>query len=328
MENKIYSRIVSTGRKLPKNCVTNTQLAERLAKEGIETSDEWIRTRTGIESRYFASGDETTTSLGAEAARQALTRGSYDPKDVDLIIVATTTPDGVFPSVACRIQAVLGCTNAGAFDIQAVCSGFVYGLSIADGLIRAGQLNTILVVGSETFSGLLDWSDRGTCVLFGDGAGAVLLTRAQQPGILDWELKADGTKGESILAVTGHIRNGKVYGDPYIRMDGKGVFKAAIESMTSSAKSVLSKAGVSPKDLSLFIPHQANLRIMKVVAEKLGVSPDVMMVSVDSHGNTSAASVPLALDKAVEDGRIKRGDLVLLQGVGGGFTWGSVLLKY
>ncbi len=328
MENRIYSRIVSTGSALPKYCMTNADLAAKLAKEGVETSDEWIKSRTGIESRYIATGDETTTSLAVAAALQTLERGNREPADVDLIVVATTTPDGIFPSVACKVQGKLHCHNAGAFDLQAVCSGFVYGLALGDSLIRGGQLRTVLVIGSEVISGLMDWKDRGTCVLFGDGAGAVLLERSLKPGILDWELKADGEKGSDVLAAAAQIKDGQILGHPYLTMDGKAVYKAAIDKMTSSARELFKKARISSKDLDLYIPHQANIRIMNQVAEKLEIPKDVMMVTLDSHGNTSAASVPLALNQAVDEGRVKRDDLVLLQGVGGGFTWGSVLLRY
>ena len=280
-------------------------MAQDLAKIGVETSDEWIRTRTGIEQRYLASGEESTTYLASEAAKQALEAGGFSPDEIDLIIVATTTPDSVFPSTACQVQAILGASGAGAFDIQAVCSGFAYALSIADSMIRAGSAKRVLVIGAETLSRVLDWKDRTTCVLFGDGAGAVVLEKSDEPGILASELKADGTRGVHVLAADSHIDGGKVVGDPFIRMDGRLVFKAAVEKMTESARNVLN-----------------------MVREKLGIDEEHLMISVNQHGNTSAASVPLALDKAHRSGRLKRGDLVLLQGVGGGFTWASVLLKF
>lgn len=328
MEQTIFSKILSTGSALPKNCVSNEELAERLRQKGVETSDEWIRTRTGIEQRYLVSEDETTVTLAAEAARSALAKTDLKPEDIDLIIVATTTPDNIFPSCACQVQAALGCSNSAAFDLQAVCSGFAYSLCTADAMIKSGSFKRVLVIGSEVLSRILDWQDRTTCVLFGDGAGAVILEAASEPGILSYKMKADGALGEKVLRADGRIDDGKIVGNPYIFMDGRAVFKAAVEKMTESGKEVLEKAGLTASDVALFVPHQANLRIMNMVAEKLGINKDNMMISVNSHGNTSAASIPLALDKAVSSGRIKRGDVVLLQGVGGGFTWASVLLKY
>ena len=308
MSENCFSRIASTGSFLPKRAVSNEELAQDLAKIGVETSDEWIRTRTGIEQRYLASGEESTTYLASEAAKQALEAGGFSPDEIDLIIVATTTPDSVFPSTACQVQA--------------------YALSIADSMIRAGSAKRVLVIGAETLSRVLDWKDRTTCVLFGDGAGAVVLEKSDEPGILASELKADGTRGVHVLAADSHIDGGKVVGDPFIRMDGRLVFKAAVEKMTESARNVLTKANLATNDVDLYIPHQANLRIMNMVREKLGIDEEHLMISVNQHGNTSAASVPLALDKAHRSGRLKRGDLVLLQGVGGGFTWASVLLKF
>ena len=328
MTENIYSRIASTGSYLPKKAVSNDNLASELAKMQIETSDEWIRTRTGIEQRYIAEGDETTTNMAFQAAKNALKKGGFTPDEIDLIIVATTTPDSVFPSTACQVQALLEASGAGAFDIQAVCSGFVYALTLADAMIRAGNASRILVIGSETLSRVLDWTDRTTCVLFGDGAGAVILEKSSEPGILATELKADGTRGVHVLAADSHIDRGQIVGDPFIRMDGKLVFKAAVEKMTESALNVLQKANLSPNDIDVYIPHQANLRIMNMVRHKLGVPEENLVVSVNKHGNTSAASVPLALDKAYAAGKIKRGDIVLLQGVGGGFTWASALLKF
>ena len=313
MSENCFSRIASTGSFLPKRAVSNEELAQDLAKIGVETSDEWIRTRTGIEQRYLASGEESTTYLASEAAKQALEAGGFSPDEIDLIIVATTTPDSVFPSTACQVQAILG---------------FAYALSIADSMIRAGSAKRVLVIGAETLSRVLDWKDRTTCVLFGDGAGAVVLEKSDEPGILASELKADGTRGVHVLAADSHIDGGKVVGDPFIRMDGRLVFKAAVEKMTESARNVLTKANLATNDVDLYIPHQANLRIMNMVREKLGIDEEHLMISVNQHGNTSAASVPLALDKAHRSGRLKRGDLVLLQGVGGGFTWASVLLKF
>lgn len=328
MSEVCFSRIASTGSCLPKKAVSNEELARQLRELGVETSDDWIRTRTGIEQRYIAEGDESTTYLASEAAKRALEAGGFTPDEIDLVIVATTTPDSVFPSTACQVQAILGASGAGAFDIQAVCSGFAYALTLADAMIRAGNAQRVLVVGAETLSRVLDWKDRTTCVLFGDGAGAVVLEKSEEPGILATELKADGTRGVHVLAADSHIDGGKVVGDPYIRMDGRLVFKAAVEKMTESAQNVLAQAGLGANDVDLYIPHQANLRIMNMVREKLGIDEQHLMISVNKHGNTSAASVPLALDQANRSGRIKRGDIILLQGVGGGFTWGSVLLKF
>uniref|UniRef100_UPI00402AA955 beta-ketoacyl-ACP synthase III n=1 Tax=Turicimonas muris TaxID=1796652 RepID=UPI00402AA955 len=328
MEQTVFSRILSTGSALPKQCVSNKELAERLNAEGVETSDEWIKTRTGIEQRYLVSEGETTVTLAVEAAKSALSKTNLSPEDIDLIIVATTTPDNIFPSCACQVQAALGCTNAAAFDLQAVCSGFAYSLCTADSMIKSGNFKKVLVIGSESLSRILDWQDRTTCVLFGDGAGAVILEASSEPGILSYTMKADGALGEKVLRADGRIENGKLVGNPYIFMNGKAVFKAAVEKMTESGREVLEKVGLKPADVSLFVPHQANLRIMSMVTDKLGINSENMMVSVNSHGNTSAASIPLALDKAASSGRIKRGDILLLQGVGGGFTWASVLLKY
>lgn len=328
MENKIYSRILSTGSALPKNCVSNTDLAEKLSREGVETSNEWILTRTGIEQRYLADETETTVSLAAQAGQQALERAKLAPSEIDLIIVATTTPDNIFPSCACQVQAQLGCTNSAAFDLQAVCSGFAYSMCTADAMIKSGNFKKVMVIGAEVLSRILDWKDRTTCVLFGDGAGAVILSASDEPGILSYKMSADGVIGGKVLRTDARIDQGKIVGNPYIYMNGKAVFKAAIEKMTESGKEAMEKAGISPEQISLFVPHQANLRIMNVVTEKLNINKENMMISVNTHGNTSAASIPLALDKAVTSGRLKRGDLALLQGVGGGFTWASVLLKY
>lgn len=325
----MFSQLVSTGSALPKNAVSNEELARRLSEIGVETSDEWITERTGIKQRYLADGEPgiSTTELAVRAARKALEEGGIASADIDMIIVATTTPDKLFPSTACQVQAALGCINAAAFDIQAVCSGFVYAMSLADSLIRSGSKRCVLVIGSEMLSRILDWKDRTTCVLFGDGAGAAVLRASESAGILATELGADGTFGSDVLAVDARMEQGGVVGDPFIRMDGRTVFRMAVEKLSSGALSVLEKTGFRPEDVDLYIPHQANLRIMKMVAHKLGIPEERMMVSVDTHGNTSAASVPLSLDKAVQSGRIREGSLVLLQGVGGGFTWGSVLLR-
>ncbi len=328
MTAKIYSRILATGSALPAHCVSNDELAKKMAQLGVETNDEWIRTRTGIEQRYFVSENQTTSSLGAEAAKQALQKAGVKPEEIDMIIVGTTSPDAVFPSTACKIQAALGCSNAGGFDLQAVCSGFAYGLAIADSMIKAQDMKKILVVGTETLSRILDWKDRTTCVLFGDGAGAAVVGASEEPGLIDCELKSDGERGAKVLSVTAHLDSGKIVGCPYVFMDGRAVFRIAVEKMISGALELFERAKISASDIALYIPHQANLRIMNHVAEKLGIAPERMMVTVNTHGNTSAASIPLALDKAIAQGKIKRGDLVLVQGVGGGFTWASVLLRY
>jgi len=321
------TRIAGTGSALPGRPVGNAELAQRLAARGIETSDEWIVARTGIRQRYLAETGVSTTELGARAAREALTAAGYDAATLDLIVVATSTPDQVFPSTACLIQAQLSARGAAAFDVQAVCSGFVYGVTVADALIRTGTYRRALVIGAELFSRILDWSDRTTCVLFGDGAGAIILEAADRPGLLASRLHADGSQA-SILCTAGRISEGAVVGDPFLRMDGQAVFKLAVNVLDSSAREVLAEAGMTTSQVDWLIPHQANVRIMSATARKLGMGEDRVIVTVDRHGNTSAASVPLALDEAVRDGRVKRGQLVMLQGVGGGFTWGSVLLRY
>ena len=322
----IYSKLIATGSALPAQCVTNQELAQRLATLGVETSDEWITTRTGIRQRYLCNESETTASLGSAAARQALAQADVDAQDVDLIILATSTSDQIFPSTACAIQRELGNKGAAAFDIQAVCSGFVYALTVADAMIKAGQARYALVVGAESFSRILDWTDRTTSVLFGDGAGAVLLAASDAPGILASKLHADGSL-DKILWTAGRLQAGAVHGDPFLRMDGQAVFKQAVHVLGDNAHEVLMQAGLSAEQLDWLVPHQANIRILQSVARKLSLSFDKVVVTVDQHGNTSAASVPLALDLAVKDGRIRCGQHVLLQGVGGGFTWGSVLLK-
>jgi 3-oxoacyl-[acyl-carrier-protein] synthase-3 len=323
----IVTRIAGTGSALPGRAVSNAELAQRLAARGIETSDEWIVARTGIRQRYLADAGASTTGLGTEAARAALTAAGCDIDAVDLIIVATSTPDQIFPSTACLIQAQLGARGAAAFDVQAVCSGFVYGVTIADAMIRTGNHRRALVIGAEMFSRILDWSDRTTCVLFGDGAGAIVLEAADEPGLMAARLHADGSQA-SILCTAGRISEGAVVGDPFLRMDGQAVFRLAVNVLDSSAREVLADAKMATAQLDWLIPHQANVRIMSATARKLGVSDDRVIVTVDRHGNTSAASVPLALDEAVRDGRVRRGQIVMLQGVGGGFTWGSVLLRF
>ena len=320
-----YSRITGTGSFLPPKRLTNDDLAAQLAADGIETSDQWIVERTGIRARHFAAPDVGSSDLAAEAARRALAAADVDAANIDLIIVATSTPDMVFPSTACLVQAKLGVAGCAAFDVQAVCSGFVYALTLADSMIRTGAASKALVIGAEVFSRILDFKDRGTCVLFGDGAGAVVLEGSETPGILASELHADG-RHVDILCVPGHVSGGQVLGDPLLKMDGPAVFKLAVGVLDDVARSVLEKAGRSEAQVDWLIPHQANLRILQSTAKRLKLPLDKLIVTVDQHGNTSAASIPLALDESVRSGRIARGDTVLLEGVGGGFTWGAVLL--
>jgi 3-oxoacyl-[acyl-carrier-protein] synthase-3 len=323
---RIWSRIVGTGAALPERAVTNDELSRQLAARGIETSDEWIVSRTGIRQRYLADASVTTTALGTRAARAALESANVDPAALDLIVLATSTPDLIFPSTACLVQAELDAGGAAAFDVQAVCSGFVYGLAIADSMIRTGVYRRALVIGAELFSRILDWSDRTTCVLFGDGAGAVVLEAADEPGILAARLHADGAQSR-ILCTAGRVAQGAVHGDPFLRMDGQAVFKLAVNVLDSSAREVLADARMDVEAVDWLIPHQANVRILSATARKLGLPDSKVIVTVDRHGNTSAASVPLALDLAVRDGRVRPGQHVLLQGVGGGFTWGSALVR-
>ena len=320
-----HSRITGTGSYLPPKRLTNDALAARLAADGIETSDQWIVERTGIRARHFAEPDVGSSDLAFEAARRALGAADVDAASIDLIIVATSTPDMVFPSTACLVQQKLGIAGCAAFDVQAVCSGFVYALTIADSMIRTGAAHRALVIGAEVFSRILDFKDRGTCVLFGDGAGAVVLEGSATPGILASELHADGSHVD-ILCVPGHVSGGQVLGDPLLKMDGPAVFKLAVGVLYDVAKSVLEKAGRSDADIDWLIPHQANIRILQSTAKRLKLPLEKLIVTVDEHGNTSAASIPLALDESVRSGKIKPGDTVLLEGVGGGFTWGAVLL--
>ena len=323
-----FTRIVGTGSHLPPRRLTNADLVQQLAQRGIETSDEWIVERTGIRARHFADPGVVCSDLALAAARHALEAAACKPEDIDLIIVATSTPDMVFPSTACILQAKLGIVNGcAAFDVQAVCSGFIYGLTIADAMIRTGAARRALVIGAEIFSRILDFTDRTTCVLFGDGAGAVVLEASDTPGLLASELHADG-RHVGILCVPGTVAGGQVTGDPLLKMDGQAVFKLAIGVLGDVARSVLAKADRTEADLDWLIPHQANLRIMQGTARRLKLPLDKVIVTVDEHGNTSAASIPLALDHAVRSGRVVRGDTLLLEGVGGGFTWGAVLLDY
>ena len=324
----LYSRILAAGKALPARYVTNDELAQKLALDGIETSDEWIRTRTGIEGRYIAEKGLTTLELARRASVEALEKAGVAAGGIDLIVVATTTPDVVFPSTACRLQAALGAAGCAAFDVQAVCSGFVYALSVADGLIRTGGYRRALVVGAEILSRVVDWKDRSTCVLFGDGAGAVVLESSDAPGILSHRMHADGTFGEETLSLPARIEGGEVAGCGFIHMNGRQVFKLAVSSLTDSAVEVCGAAGLKPLDVDVWVPHQANSRIIRMIAEKLAIPEEKTVMTVAHHGNTSAASVPLALSEALESDRIKPGDNVLLQGVGAGMTWGSLLLKW
>ncbi len=321
-----YSRITGTGSYLPPRRVTNADLVAELATTGVESSDDWIVERTGIRARHFADQDVFASDLALQACKQALIAAGLQASQMDLIIVATSTPDMVFPSTACILQNKLGANGCTAFDVQAVCSGFVYALTVADAMIQAGAASKALVVGAEIFSRIIDFKDRTTCVLFGDGAGAVVLEASDTPGILATDLHADG-KHVGILCVPGHVSAGQATGDPLLKMDGQAVFKLAVGVLEQAAQAVLTKAGKSEADIDWLIPHQANIRIMQSTAKKLKLSMDKVIVTVDQHGNTSAASIPLALDWAVRNGKVKPGELVMLEGVGGGFTWGAVLLN-
>ncbi|MEG0315554.1 MAG: beta-ketoacyl-ACP synthase III [Comamonas sp.] len=321
-----YARITGTGSYLPERRLTNHDLAAELAERGVETSHEWIVERTGIEARHFADAHTTSSDLALEASRKAIEAAGVTAADIDLIIVATSTPDMVFPSTACILQNKLGVHGCPAFDVQAVCSGFVYALTVADSMIRSGAASRALVVGAEVFSRILDFNDRTTCVLFGDGAGAVVLEASEEPGILACDLHADG-RHVGILCVPGHVSGGEVLGSPLLTMDGQAVFKLAVGVLEKAAHAVLAKAGKTEADIDWLIPHQANIRIMQSTARKLKLPMDKVIVTVDQHGNTSAASIPLALDHGVRNGQVKKGDTVMLEGVGGGFTWGAVLLN-
>ncbi len=324
----MFSRIVGTGRCLPGAPVTNAELAATLAASGVETSDAWIRERTGIAQRYIAPDEISSSDLAADAARAALQMAGMAPNDIGLIIVATSTPDMIFPSTACLVQKKLGITSdCPAFDVQAVCSGFVYGLATADLYIASGKVKSALVIGAETFSRIMDWKDRGTCVLFGDGAGAVVLKADASPGILGHRLHARG-EHEHILRTAGAVVSGVARGHPFLTMDGQAVFKLAVQVLDSVAREVALEAGVAIEAIDWLIPHQANVRILQATAKRLGISEDRVIMTVDQHANTSAASVPLALDVGVRDGRIQSGQHVMMQGVGGGFTWGAVLAKF
>ena len=319
----MFARIAGVGSYLPGQPVSNLDLIAR----GIDTSEDWIVSRTGIKSRHLADGGVTSSALAFEASRKALASANVGADEIDLIIVATSTPDFIFPSTACLLQQKLGNVGAMAFDIQAVCSGFVYALSVAEKFIRSGSHRKALVVGAEVFSRILDWDDRATCVLFGDGAGAVVLEASEKPGILATAAHADGSH-HGILSVPGSVSGGKVTGDPFLRMDGQAVFKFAVRVLADVAKECCTSAGISSTDLDWLIPHQANIRIIESTSKKLGLPAEKVIVTVDQHGNTSAASIPLALDAAVRDGRVQRGQRIMLEGVGGGFTWGAVLLEF
>ncbi len=330
-----YARIIGTGSYLPPRRLSNADLVAQLAGQGVESSDDWIVERTGIRARHFADSGVFSSDLAFQACKLALQAAGKRPQDIDLVIVATSTPDMVFPSTACILQHKLaqldadaaGIAGAPAFDVQAVCAGFIYALSVADAMIRAGNVRRALVVGAEVFSRLLDFQDRTTCVLFGDGAGAVVLEASDTAGILATDIHADG-KHVGLLCVPGHVQNGQILGDPVLKMDGQGVFKLAVGVLEGTARAVLEKAGLQDTDLDWLVPHQANIRIIQSTAKKLKLPLDKVMLTVAEHGNTSAASIPLALDTGVRAARIKPGQLVMLEGVGGGFAWGSVLLRY
>ena len=318
----IYSRIVGTGSYLPGRILTNQDL-ERM----VNTSDEWIFTRTGIRQRHIAADNENSSDLALAASRKAIEAAGIRPRDVGLIVVATATPDMVFPSTACILQAKLGIKGCPAFDMQAVCSGFVYGLGAADQFMRSGQYRHALVVGAEVYSRILDWKDRTTCVLFGDGAGAVVLKQDKAPGIMSCHLHADGSYAD-MLSVPGTVSGGKISGRPLLQMDGGTVFKFAVKVLGEVVAEALAANQLKKSGIDWLIPHQANIRIIQATAKKLGMSMERVVTTVERHANTSAASIPLALDEAVRDGRIRAGQRVLLAGVGGGFTWGSVLIKW
>jgi len=318
----IRSRVVGTGSYLPPRVVTNAELARR-----VDTSDEWIVSRTGIRQRHIADEDQTSSDLALEASRHALHAAGVAAGDIDLIVVATSTPDYVFPSTACLLQSKLAVRGCTAFDVQAVCSGFVYGLAVADNFVRSGEARTALVVGTEVFSRILDWNDRSTCVLFGDGAGAVVLRADERPGVHASVLHADGTHVDH-LAVPGNVCGGRIVGSPFVKMDGPAVFRFAVRVLDEVARETVAKCGMDLGDIDWLIPHQANIRILDATVKRLGLPAERLVVTVDRHANTSAASVPLALDLARRDGRIKPGHKVMLEGVGGGFTWGASLVEF
>jgi len=318
----MYSKIIATGSYLPEKILTNKDL-----EKTVDTSHEWIVERSGINQRHIAAQDELASDLATKAAQRAIETAGLSPSEIDLLIVATTTPDMVFPSTACIVQSKLGISGSPAFDVQAVCCGFVYALNIADLFIKSGQASNALIIGAEVYSRILDWNDRTTCVLFGDGAGAVVLSSSEEPGILKTKLHADGSFRDK-LCVPGWVNAGEISGSPMVTMDGGTVFKFAVKVFEQTARELLDEANLSIDDVDWFIPHQANIRIMESTAKKLNLPREKLIATVDHHGNTSAASIPLALDEAVQAGKVTRGDLLLLEGVGGGFTWGGALVKY
>ena len=315
----IYSRIAGTGSYLPPRVMTNAEFAARL-----DTSDAWIRERTGIVQRHIAEPSQASSDLALHASKSALKAAGVSPEQIGLIVVATSTPDYIFPSTACLLQAKLGVKGCAAFDVQAVCSGFVYALATADAFIKTGMVKSALVVGAEVFSRILDWNDRGTCVLFGDGAGAVVLRASEKPGIHASVLHADGSQVD-LLSVPGNVCRGEIVGSPYLQMNGQGVFKFAVRVLEEAARETVAAAGMQMSDVDWLIPHQANVRILDATARRLGLPAEKLVVTVDHHGNTSAASIPLALDEFVRAGKIRPGQRVLMEGVGGGFTWGASL---
>jgi 3-oxoacyl-[acyl-carrier-protein] synthase-3 len=323
--SKQFSRIVGTGGYLPEKILTNADLEQM-----VDTSDAWIRERTGIEQRHIAADNQTTSDLAEQAARQALDMANLATEDLQLIVVATTTPDKTFPSTACLLQQRLGNHGAPAFDVQAVCSGFIYALSVADQFIRTGMVRNALVVGAETLSRIIDWSDRNTCVLFGDGAGAVVLEASEEPGVINTHIHADG-QYENLLHVPSGVSNKPItdiVSERSMHMRGSEVFKVAVNTLSQVATETLARNGVAPEELDWLVPHQANKRIIDATARKLKMKPEQVVLTVNRHANTSAASVPLALDEAVRDGRIQPGQLILMEAFGGGFTWGSALVRY
>lgn len=322
----MYSQLLGTGSALPRRCVTNAELVRDLAQRGVETSADWIEERTGIRQRFLASEEQTSSDLATEAACAALEAAALAPQDIDLLIVATSTPDMIFPSTACLVQERLGCRGGAAFDVQAVCAGFVYALATADAFLRQGLAQHALVIGAEVFSRILDWYDRTTCVLFGDGAGAVVLGRGAYPGIHASALHADGSLAP-ILRTPGQVVGGRVWGHPFLTMDGQAVFKTAVQVLDQVGREVVARAGMTLDDVDWVIPHQANVRILHATIRRLGIDPGRLVCTVDQHANTSAASIPLALDWAMRSGRIRPGQRLLLQGVGGGMAWGASLLS-
>lgn len=319
-----YAKILGTGSYLPANRVSNDDLAKK-----VDTSDEWITTRTGIKFRHIADEHEKTSDLAVAAARRALQDAGVAADEIDLIIVATSTPDMIFPSTATIVQQKLGIGSTGcpAFDVQAVCAGFMYALTTANAYIKSGMAEKVLVIGAETFSRIMNWEDRTTCVLFGDGAGAVVLGASDEPGIIHSKLQADGNYID-LLKTPGQVMNGQVCGTPFLTMDGPGVFKFAVKMLAKVADDVIKEAGYTPQQIDWLVPHQANKRIIDSTAKHLGLSIDKVILTVQEHGNTSAASIPLALDHGIRNGQIRRGQHLLLEGIGGGFAWGAVLLKY